>query len=115
MVTILAVVFFLPVQAQTLGGSAVYNFLNLPATPLLTAAGGVNVSYRTNEVGTIVGNPAFLGADMHSQMNASFNAMPGGTGSEPMPPLQRKYPTALAAQTRYAGVAIRIAPKPSVE
>src|SRR3954468_5891986 len=65
------------VNAQTLGGNAVFNFLKLPSTPLLTAAGGVNVSYKTNEVGLSANNPSLLDPDVHSQVNASFNSFLG--------------------------------------
>ncbi|RYZ23929.1 MAG: type IX secretion system protein PorQ [Chitinophagaceae bacterium] len=62
------------VSAQTVGGSAVYNFLNLPATPALSAAGGVNVSYNNGDVGLALNNPALLEASLHSQVAANFNA-----------------------------------------
>jgi hypothetical protein len=65
-------------RAQTIGGSSAYNFLSLPSTPLLTAAGGVNVSYKTNEVGLSANNPALLNVDLHSQLNLSFNNFLGG-------------------------------------
>lgn len=65
-------------HAQTLGGNAVYNFLQLPSTPLLTAAGGVNVSYKTNEVGLTANNPALLSPDVHAQINLSFNSFISG-------------------------------------
>ncbi|MGZ5190161.1 MAG: type IX secretion system protein PorQ, partial [Flavisolibacter sp.] len=64
--------------SQTLGGNAVYNFLKLPSTPMLTAAGGVNISYKTNEVGLSANNPSLMDASLHSQVNASFNYFPGG-------------------------------------
>jgi hypothetical protein len=60
-------------RTQTLGGSSAYNFLRLPSTPLLTAAGGVNTSYKTNEVGLSANNPALLSADLNAQLNVSFN------------------------------------------
>jgi len=63
---------------QTLGGQAVYNFLKLPATPMLTAAGGVNVSYAPSEVGMSANQPALLHAALSSQLNVSFNGLPGG-------------------------------------
>jgi hypothetical protein len=76
--TIVFIFCFLPGQAQTLGGSSVYNFLKLPATPLLTAAGGVNISYKTNEVGLSANNPALLNAALDGQVNLSFNNFLGG-------------------------------------
>jgi hypothetical protein len=39
----------------------------------LTAAGGVNVSYKTNEVGLSANNPALLSPDLHSQLGVCFN------------------------------------------
>lgn len=65
-------------NAQTLGGNAAYNFLKLPATPSLTAAGGVSTSYQTNEVGLSANNPALLTPELHSQLNLSFNSFLGG-------------------------------------
>ncbi|TCJ12013.1 type IX secretion system protein PorQ [Flaviaesturariibacter flavus] len=61
-------------SAQTVGGSTVYNFLNLPATPALSAAGGVNVSYNGGDVGLALNNPALLDPSLHSQVSANFNA-----------------------------------------
>lgn len=65
--------FFLAGRTQTLGGSSAYNFLKLPATPLLTAAGGVNVSYKTNDAGLSANNPALLSSELHSQLSLCFN------------------------------------------
>lgn len=66
------------VQAQTLGGNAAYNFVRLPSSPLLTAAGGVNVSYKTNEVGFSVNNPALLHPALSKQVATSFINFAGG-------------------------------------
>ena len=65
-------------RTQTLGGSSAFNFLKLPATPLLTAAGGVNISYLTNEVGLSANNPALLNKELHGQLNLSFNSFLAG-------------------------------------
>ena len=65
-------------SAQTLGGNAAYSFVKLPATPLLTAAGGVNVSWQANEVGLTANNPSLLNASLHSQLNLSFNSFLAG-------------------------------------
>ncbi|RYY40392.1 MAG: type IX secretion system protein PorQ [Chitinophagaceae bacterium] len=62
------------VHAQTLGGSAVYNFLHLPASPNLTAAGGVNVSLDASDAGLAANNPALLRPHLHSQLALNFNA-----------------------------------------
>ena len=74
---IFSVAFFIS-RSQTIGGSSAYNFLNLPSTPLLTAAGGVNTSYKTDEVGITANNPALLSPDLHTQLGLSFNSFLAG-------------------------------------
>jgi len=59
--------------SQTIGGSTVFNFLNLPNTPQLTALGGINVSNTSNDVGMAFYNPALLNASMHTQADIVFN------------------------------------------
>ncbi|MDB5206858.1 MAG: porQ, partial [Flavisolibacter sp.] len=63
--------------SQTLGGRSAYNFIKLPASPMLTAAGGMNTSYRQNEVSPAANNPALLHPALSTQINASFNAFLG--------------------------------------
>lgn len=60
-------------KGQTIGGNTVFNFLQLPHTPQLSALGGVNVSHTSNDIGLAFNNPALLTPGMHSQMNAVFN------------------------------------------
>ena len=69
---------FIASGAQTLGGSAAYNFLKLPATPVLTAAGGINTSFKANDVGLSANNPALLDPSLHQQLGLSFNHFLGG-------------------------------------
>jgi hypothetical protein len=76
--TILFCLFLYNASAQTLGGNTVYNFLNLPNTPQLTALGGINVSDISDDVGLSFNNPALLRASMHAQMNACFNSFYAG-------------------------------------
>jgi hypothetical protein len=61
-------------KAQTIGGKAIYNFLKLPASPALSAVGGVNVSYSNDDIGWGVNNPAILNERLHSQLALSFNS-----------------------------------------
>lgn len=61
-------------HSQTLGGSSAYTFLKLPSTSILTATGGVNTSYITNDIGFALNNAALLNSSMHGQLSASFNA-----------------------------------------
>ena len=63
---------------QTIGGSSAFNFLHLPADPVLTALGGVNVSYSNHEVGLISNNPSLLEPSLSKKLNASFSNLPGG-------------------------------------
>lgn len=60
-------------RTQTLGGSSAYNFLLLPSDPILTAAGGVNTTFHSNEVGLTANNPALLNSQLSQQINLSFN------------------------------------------
>lgn len=63
---------------QTLGGNAAFHFLKLPATPALTAMGGVNASYKTDDVGLTANNPALLAATGYGQLQSAFTPFPGG-------------------------------------
>ena len=63
---------------QTLGGDAVYNFLKLPASPLLSATGGVNVSYNPDDAGLATNQPALLNERMDGKLGLSFNAFFSG-------------------------------------
>lgn len=67
--------------SQTIGGSAVFNFLNLPNTPQLTGLGGTNVTVANNDVGMAFNNPALLKRDMHTQINTVFNSFYAGINS----------------------------------
>lgn len=68
-------------SGQTLGGNTVFNFLRLPATPQLTALGGVNVSVISNDVGLAFNNPSLLREEMHTQLNVVFNDFYSGISS----------------------------------
>ena len=59
--------------AQSLGGNAVFNFLQQPNTAQVAALGGINISNLSNDVGLTFNNPALLRNTMHQQINASFN------------------------------------------
>lgn len=67
--------------AQTLGGRSAYSFLRLPATPLVMASGGVNISYLAGEVGQTATNPALLRKNVSSQINTSFNTFLAGANA----------------------------------
>lgn len=65
-------------HAQTLGGSTAYNFLKIPASTVLSASGGVNVSYPSGEPGMALYNPSLLRSSLHSQLHLNFLSLPGG-------------------------------------
>jgi len=65
-------------NGQTIGGSTIFNFVNLPNTPQLTGLGGVNVSQTSNDVGMAFYNPALLTSSMHTQVNTVFNSFFSG-------------------------------------
>ncbi|MFT3844982.1 MAG: type IX secretion system protein PorQ [Lacibacter sp.] len=65
-------------SAQTLGGNSAYNFLRFPASPQTAAAGGINLSSKTNDLSAAFSNPAQLDSAMHSQMAANFNSLYAG-------------------------------------
>ncbi|OIR12881.1 hypothetical protein GALL_59480 [mine drainage metagenome] len=65
--------FCIQLNAQTLGGSTVFNFLNQPNSSQLSALGGNNISNISNDVSLSFNNPALLRDKMHQQFDASFN------------------------------------------
>lgn len=71
---LLAILFLLSSQinAQTLGGNAVFNFLSQPNTAHLSALGGVNVSSISSDIGMAFHNPALLRDSMNQQLSSSF-------------------------------------------
>jgi hypothetical protein len=68
-------------QAQTLGGATTFNFLKLPHAPLLSAAGGVNVSYAPEDIGLALNNPASLSSRLDARAAFNFNAFFAGVRS----------------------------------
>ncbi len=64
--------------AQTLGGNAVFNFLNQPNSAKLSALGGVNISSIGNDAGMVFHNPALLKDGMDAQVSSSFNSFLAG-------------------------------------
>jgi len=58
--------------AQTLGGNAVFNFLNQPNSAQMAALGSVNISTISNDVGMAFHNPALLRDSMQQQISTSF-------------------------------------------
>jgi hypothetical protein len=77
--TIFVIFIFTRLSSQTLGGNSVFNFLNVPHSPQLTALGGVNVSQPSNDIGLAFNNPALLRESMHAQLHTVFNSFYAGT------------------------------------
>jgi hypothetical protein len=80
-VSFLLILFPIFSSGQTLGGSAIYNFLKLPASPLLSATGGVNVSYAPKDAGFSQNNPATVNPATDRQLSINFNAFFAGIKS----------------------------------
>lgn len=65
-------------SAQTLGGNAVFHFLQQSNTAQLSALGGVNISTIGNDVGMSFHNPALLRENMQHSLSTSFNSFLAG-------------------------------------
>jgi hypothetical protein len=59
-------------QAQALGGNAVFNFVTLPYTAKATALGGINISALGNDLGLAMYNPALLDPEMDRSIQLSI-------------------------------------------
>ncbi len=66
------------IQAQTLGGQTIFNFLSASNGPQLSALGGVNVSNEGNDLSMAYMQPALLRDSMNWQMVANFNSQYAG-------------------------------------
>ena len=64
--------------AQTLGGNAVFNFLNQPISAKQASLGGLNISSIGKDLGLAFYNPALLRDDMHGGVNAGFYSFAQG-------------------------------------
>ncbi|TWI88552.1 type IX secretion system protein PorQ [Chitinophaga japonensis] len=71
---ILAFLHFQSLTAQVLGGKSVFPFLDLPATPQLTALGGISVSQQQNDLSLAMASPALLRPSMHGHLQASYTS-----------------------------------------
>lgn len=65
-------------QAQTLGGNAVFGFVQQPQSAQLSALGGVNMTHWGNDVGMVLQSPLLLQERLSGQSSASFNAFLAG-------------------------------------
>lgn len=63
--------------SQTLGGNAVFNFLQQPNSAQLSALGGVNISNISADVAMSFHNPALLSDKHHAQVSTAFNLFVG--------------------------------------
>jgi hypothetical protein len=64
--------------AQTLGGNAVFSFLQQPNCASQSALGGVNISAIGNDVGMAFQNPSLLRDEMNGQLSTSFSSFLAG-------------------------------------
>ena len=65
-----------------IGGSKVYEFLNLPASARITALGGKHITVRDDDLAMALANPGVLSDSMHNQLtfNHSFHLSDIGQG-----------------------------------
>ncbi|NDA62031.1 MAG: hypothetical protein EBX50_08310 [Chitinophagia bacterium] len=75
---VLAICWHVDVLSQTLGGNAVFNFLDHPAGARTAALGGVNVSAIQKDVSMAFQNPALLRSTQHAQISSSFHSWIAG-------------------------------------
>ncbi|MDB5251419.1 MAG: porQ [Flaviaesturariibacter sp.] len=68
-------------SGQTIGGATTFNFLKLPHAPLLSASGGVNVSYAPDDIALALNNPASLSSRLDGRAAFDFNAFFAGIKS----------------------------------
>lgn len=73
---------FSSISTAQIGGSKVYEFLNLPASARITALGGKHITVRDDDLAFALGNPAVLNDTMHNQLtfNHSFHLADIGQG-----------------------------------
>ena len=63
------------ILSQTIGGNAVFNFLDLPSAARISSLGGINISSQDPDISLAYGNPALLRDSMHAQVAIDFNMM----------------------------------------
>lgn len=59
------------IQAQAIGGNAVYGFINLPYSAKATALGGIHISDLDKDIGLAMYNPALLDPSMNGSFQIS--------------------------------------------
>lgn len=71
----LSFLFFSFILEAQIGGSYVYEFLNLPASARITALGGKHITVRDDDLNFALSNPGSLNKEMHNQLvfNHSFH------------------------------------------
>ena len=80
--TLFFILFFAVYSFAQIGGSKVYEFLNLPASARITALGGKHITVRDSDLSFAFGNPGALNQEMHNQLafNHSFHLAGIGHG-----------------------------------
>jgi len=64
--------------AQVVGGSTVYQFVNLPASARITALGGNLITVMDDDINLAFANPSLLNPTMHRQISFNHNFFPAG-------------------------------------
>jgi len=79
---LISLIIFSTTSTAQIGGSKVYEFLNLPASARITALGGKHITVRDDDLAFALSNPAALNDTMHHQLtfNHSFHLSDIGQG-----------------------------------
>ena len=81
--TLLFLLFFIGFSSTAsaqIGGSKIYEFLNLPASARITALGGKHITVRDDDLAFAVANPALLSDSMHNQLTFNHSFFIGDIG-----------------------------------
>jgi len=71
---------FTSTATAQIGGSKIYEFLNLPASARITALGGKHITVRDDDLAFAVANPALLSDSMHNQLTFNHSFFIGDIG-----------------------------------
>jgi len=78
LLALFCLLFSLTGAAQVTGGEHVFEFLNLPQSPHISALGGANVSNADADVSLALQNPAQMRPVMHNELSLSYNSYYSG-------------------------------------
>ena len=69
---------FVNFTSAQIGGSDIYNFLNVATSARSSATSGSLISVKDNDISLVVLNPSLLNKTMHNSIMFSYNSFPAG-------------------------------------